>query len=322
LVETPENHYLKRLTSLNLFDMIPREKALQITAIYLYICDLYESELKFKCERFSNNCNPEFSDQELITVYLFVMHAEQRFKIKQIHHLAKDYLLSWFPKLPSYVAFNTRLNRLGDALNHITNDLLVTLKPAGCTPDINLLDSMPIITCSGKRQGKVAREITDKTFCSTKGIWYFGLKLHVLGMRRSCKLPFPESIVLTQASENDLNVFKQNWANLPNRQFYGDKIYYDIEFFDNMAKNDGSLMPAPVKGIEGQPDCIKYIDHAANELFSKAVSSIRQPIEAFFNWLNEKTNIQRASTVRSTKGLLVHVYGKLAVAFIGLIFNS
>jgi hypothetical protein len=59
---------------------------------------------------------------------------------------------------------------------------------------------------------------------------------------------------------------------------------------------------------------------AADDLFSKAVSSVRQPIEAFFNWLIEKTDIQRASKVRSTKGLLVHVFGKIAAAFINLIF--
>lgn len=281
---------------------------------------MHESILKFTCERFSNNSNPEFTDQELITIYLFVMHSEQRFKIKQIHRFAKDYLQSWFPKLPSYVAFNTRLNRMSEALNHLTNALLCTLRPIDCSTEVNILDSMPIITCSGKRQGKVARDITDKTFCSTKGIWYYGLKMHVLGMRRSNKIPFPESVVVTQASENDLNAFKQNWADLKNRQYYGDKIYHDKEFFDDLAKENQSVMLTPVKGVKDQPDCLKFIDNAANDLFSKAVSSIRQPIESFFNWLNEKTNIQRASTVRSTKGLLVHVFGKLAAAFIGLIF--
>lgn len=80
------------------------------------------------------------------------------------------------------------------------------------------------------------------------------------------------------------------------------------------------MMLTPVKSIKNQPEYLRFIDNAANDLFSKAVSSIRQPIESFFNWLNEKTNIQRASTVRSTKGLLVHVFGKLADAFIGLIF--
>jgi hypothetical protein len=41
-----------------------------------------------------------------------------------------------------------------------------------------------------------------------------------------------------------------------------------------------------------------------------------------FNWLIEKTDFQRASKVRSTKGLIVHVFGKIAAAFIYLIFNS
>ena len=300
--------------------MIPREKALQLTAIYLYICELYESELQFVCERFSNNNKPEFSDQELITIYLFAMHAEQRFKIKQIHQFAKDYLHSWFPKLPSYVAFNTRLNRMSEALKHLSNNLMEAQCPNDCSSSIKLLDSMPIITCSGKRHGKVAKEITDKTFCATKGIWYYGLKLHVLGMSRPNKLPFPKSVVITHASENDLNVFKQNWADLSNNQFYGDKIYHDTDFFTNMKKENNSLMLTPVKGVKGQADCLKFFDKAASDLFSKAVSTIRQPIEAFFNWINEKTNIQRASNVRSTKGLLVHVFGRLAAAFIGLIF--
>lgn len=107
---------------------------------------------------------------------------------------------------------------------------------------------------------------------------------------------------------------------MSNRKFYGDKIYHDTEFFAKMTKEINSAMLTPVKGIKGQPDCIKSFDKAANDLYSKAVSAIRQPIESFFNWINEKTNIQRASNVRSTNGLLVHVFEKLAAAFIGFIF--
>ncbi|MDR3133452.1 MAG: transposase [Prevotellaceae bacterium] len=55
---------------------------------------------------------------------------------------------------------------------------------------------------------------------------------------------------------------------------------------------------------------------AYNDLFSAAVSRVRQPIESFFNWLIEKTTIQRASKVRSTAGLLVHLMGKITIAFI------
>ena len=65
-----------------LLNMIPRDKAFKLTAIYLYICNLHDQKITAACERFSNNSKPEFTDQELITVYLFVMHSEQRFKVK------------------------------------------------------------------------------------------------------------------------------------------------------------------------------------------------------------------------------------------------
>ncbi len=80
-------------------------------------------------------------------------------------------------------------------------------------------------------------------------------------------------------------------------------------------------MLTPVKAVKGQTDWEKQFDKATDDLFSRAVSKVRQPIEAFFNWLIEKTDFQKASKVRSTKGLMVHVFGKIAAAFISLIFN-
>jgi hypothetical protein len=301
--------------------MIPKAKSEQLVAIYLYICRMYECRLKFCCERFSNNQHPEFTDQEVLTIYLFTMLHEQRFKVKQMHQFAKDYLTSWFPKLPSYVAFNTRLNRLSEALKELSIGLLGGFSLDSELTSISVLDSFPIITCSGKRSAKVAQEITDKTFCSTKGIWYYGLKLHLLGFKQPNRLPLPEAVVLTEASENDLNVFKQNWSGIRNRHFFGDKIYHDPTFFSQLREERQSIMYTPVKGVKGQSESMKCFDKAAADLFSSAVSRVRQPIESFFNWLEEKTSIQRASKVRSTNGLLVHVFGRLAVAFMCLFFN-
>lgn len=282
---------------------------------------MYKYRLKHCCERFSNNQHPEFTDQEVLTIYLFTMLHEQRFKVKHMHQFAKDYLITWFPKLPSYVAFNTRLNRLSEALKELSIGLLSDSSLNARAMSISVLDSFPIITCSGKRSAKVAREITDKTFCSTKGIWYYGLKLHLLGFKQPNRLPLPEAVVLTEASENDLNVFKQNWSSISNRHFFGDKIYHDPSFFNQLLEERQSIMLTPVKGVKGQSECIKCFDKAAADLFSTAVSRVRQPIESFFNWLEEKTGIQRASKVRSTNGLLVHVFGRLAVAFMCLFFN-
>ena len=70
------------------------------------------------------------------------------------------------------------------------------------------------------------------------------------------------------------------------------------------------------KEIKGEPEVIKQREKAARDLFSQVVSKVRQPIESFFNWLNEKTEIQRASKVRATKGLLIHTFGKLAIALL------
>ena len=302
--------------------MIPKDKILKLIAIYLFICDLYDNELKYVCQRFTNNDHPAFTDQEVITIYLYAMHFEQKIKIKQIHDFANGYLLSWFPRLPGYVAFTQRINRLSEAFKHLAGTLLKDNCPLECNLSTSLLDSMPIITCSGKRNGAVAREITDKGYCSTKSMYYYGLKLHALAFQRPNRLPFPESIVITPASENDLNVFKQNWNDISNRDFYGDKIYMDTEFFQEFKNHNNSSMLTPVKGVKGQPEIMKQWDRAANDLFSRAVSKIRQPIEGLFGWLIEKTDIQRASKVRSTNGLIVHIFGRLAAAFIFLIFNS
>jgi len=256
-----------------------------------------------------------------MTLYLFTVQQEQRFSVSQVYAFADQYLRSWFPGLPSYKAFNNRLNRLSEAFKAVAAHSFSTFIPLECDTHVSLLDSMPIITCSGKRKAKVAAEITHKGYCSTKSMFYYGLKLHALAFYGKRRLPFPEHVVITPASENDLNVFKQDWANIPNRTFYGDKIYNDAALFKDLTLNTNSVMLTPVKGIKGQPEVIKQRDKAANDLFSTAVSTIRQPIESLFNWLIVKTDIQRASKVRSTKGLLVHVFGKIAAAFIYLVFN-
>lgn len=301
--------------------MINQAQVLKLIKLYQYVCDKYESELQYLCQRFTNNNKPDFTDQEVLTIYLFCIHEEQRFKIKQIHKFAMNYLLDWFPKLTSYVAFNNRLNRLCDAMRSLCQSVINEFIPEECSKEFLLLDSMPIITCSGTRRAKVALEITDKSLCSTKKLWYFGLKLHALNRYNKGTLPHPESIVISKASENDLNIFKENWSLLACRTFFGDKIYRDEPFFNMLYKERVSIMYTPIRETQGKPENLKHFDRAYKDLFSNAVSSVRQPIESFFNWINEKTQIQNASKVRSTKGLLVHVFGKLTACFLKPIFN-
>ena len=299
--------------------MILEAKALKLVEIYLFICKRYDEDLKYCCQRFSNNNKQELTDQEIMTIYLYTIHEEQRFKVKQIHRFANEYLRDWFPNLGSYAAFNNRLNRLSEAFKQLLAPLLEQYMPEDCYFDQSLLDSMPIITCSGRRTPKVATEIIDKGICASKGLYYHGLKLHALAFRAKNKLPFPEQLLITPASVSDLTVFKQAWSDIPDRCFFGDKIYFNREFFHEIERKNKSIMLTPVKAVKGQAEVLKKRDKAANDLFSRAVSKVRQPIESFFNWLIEKTDFQKASKVRSTKGLMVHVFGKMAAAFINLI---
>lgn len=53
------------------------------------------------------------------------------------------------------------------------------------------------------------------------------------------------------------------------------------------------------------------------------VSSVRQPIESFFNGLSGLTNIETASKVRYSQGLLLHIFGRVALlCFLSLSVNS
>lgn len=303
--------------------MIPKKKELKLIRIYMYICDLYDSELKYYCQRYSNNNAPYFTDQEIMTIYLFAGYCQKCFMVKDIHSFAKEYLFSWFPSLPSYQTFNLRLNRLDECFKVLSQRLISSFRPKDCDFDVSLVDSMPVITCAGRnRVAKVAKEITAKGYCSTKNQYYYGLKLHTLAFRRKGTIPFPESIIFTSAEDNDLTVFKQSWGDhIYNRTIFGDKIYSDFEYFGQNKKQSQNIeMLTPVKAIKGQSEQQKQRDKAYNDLFSTAVPKVRQPIESFFNWLNEKTNIQRAQKVRSTFGLSVHTMGKMAIAFIYLIF--
>ena len=144
------------------------------------------------------------------------MNHQGILKMNKIHQFASEYLLSWFPDLGSYQAFNQRINRLSDVINTFVGMLLAEFSPNECFSSWSLLDSMPIVTCPGKRSGKVAPEITDKGFCSTKSMYYYGMKLHALGFYNPNRLLHPEHIIFTPASVNDFTLFKEAWSEKEN----------------------------------------------------------------------------------------------------------
>jgi|SRR2546423_7596833 len=77
--------------------------------IYLFVCQTYDTSSKTCYQRLSNNRNPDFTDQELITIWFFA-HLEGCFEKKKMHRLILKYWLAWFPRLPSYQTFVLRLS--------------------------------------------------------------------------------------------------------------------------------------------------------------------------------------------------------------------
>jgi len=128
-------------------------------------------------------------------------------------------------------------------------------------------------------------------------------------------LPKIEVIQIGPASQHDLEAQRQILNNTKGVALFADKAFCDKDLKAFFADNNGELL-TPVKYKKGQSLQDKQRHKAADDLYSTAVSKIRQPIESLFNWLIEHTDIQRASKVRSTKGLIVHVFGRIAAALI------
>lgn len=271
--------------------------------------------------RHSNNSEKmelAFSDEEAMTVYLYGILRKYK-EVKDIYNYTKDHLLDWFPNLPSYAKFNERLNRLNNVFSFLAQQASEQISLPDWLLESQTLvdavvDSMPIILAIRGRSGsaKVAREVANKGKCASKGFYYHGLKLHHLGFCMPGKLPIPQSLVISPASHNDNTVFKEQIAPLfRNIRVFSDRIYHDQGAWQDLKEQFNiEVMPCQ-KRKRGQKQLF-----ANQKLFSTGVSRIKQPVESFFHWINDKTGIQVASKVRSTKGLFKHVFGKLTAALL------
>ncbi len=269
-------------------------------------------------QRQSNNFRPQFSDEECITVYLWGI-SQRRFEQKTIYNYTQNHLLDWFPKLPSYQAFSDRLNKLAPAFQALAEIWLDAIGVDRNEQMEYIVDSCPIILAKGPRSGhaKVANGLCEKSYNSSRKEWYYGVKLHAVVARKPGRLPVPLALMASGAAQHDLPAAKQildDHISLTQGRLYADKAYADAAWADLLKNSHSIELITPRKKHKG--DTL-----GSGDTFSTFVSSVRQPIECFFNWLNRLTNIQSASLVRSFSGLLLHIFGRIAAALVTLIFN-
>lgn len=163
---------------------------------------------------------------------------------------------SYFPNLPNYASFNTRIN----ALHHLMLALLPMLLQhieeqdiiKNVSQEIALVDAFPIMLCSGKRSAKIAREISDKSFCATKNVYYYGVKMHMIARRVPHSIPLMDFINITPASENDLISFKPILPKLAGKAIFADKAYCDTELNKKILQHQDAYIFTPVKLVKAK----------------------------------------------------------------------
>ena len=88
---------------------------------------------------------------------------------------------------------------------------------------------------------------------------------------------------------------------------FADKAYFHHETRQE-CKERGFFLVAAYKRHRHEPE------RDVPTLYNRFVSAIRQSLESLFGWIIQQTDLRDASRVRSTQGLKLHSYGKLALA--------
>jgi|GEM_PF-1248100 len=173
----------------------------------------------------TNYADLSFSDEEVSTLYFSGIIDKSR-ELKKIYDYADRHLRPWVPKLPSYVAFVQRVIRVADVFAPIVE--LIQPEPVeGQQNCAWLTDSFPVaLAKQGHRFGAcVTKELADVGYCSTKKLYFYGFRVHVVARRQAGTLRCPEYLGVTEASSYDGKVFDQIRPLLTNNELYADKAY-------------------------------------------------------------------------------------------------
>ena len=145
--------------------------------IYLFICQRYRGRLAAAAQRQSNNADPTFTDEEVLTIYVFGL-IKKRTTISEIHEYVEDHFSEWFPDLPSYQSYNRRPGRLSAVFAPLVEEALSEVSCPKTRKDVvRIADSMPIMLAKGQRafQAEVASDrLASVGYCSSKCVSFHG----------------------------------------------------------------------------------------------------------------------------------------------------
>ena len=97
---------------------------LTLISLYYYVCEWYNSTLRWQVQRFSNNSyQGHITDEEIITIYLFCVSFQEKIKLKSMHKYILNHWQSWFPVL--YTTKNSLFNNLSLCTINLANRLKI-----------------------------------------------------------------------------------------------------------------------------------------------------------------------------------------------------
>ena len=130
------------------------DTASTLVRIHLFTCQRYRGRLSAVAQRQSNNADPAFTDEEVLTVYVFGL-IKRRTTISEIHEYAEEHFSDWFTDLPSYQSYNRRLNRLSAVFAPLVVEALSMVDSEKTRGEaLRIADSMPIMLAKGQRASR------------------------------------------------------------------------------------------------------------------------------------------------------------------------
>jgi hypothetical protein len=120
----------------------------RLITIYLHVCKHDQQNLWIYSQRMSHYADLSFSNEEVITLFLFGVVDKHR-EIKGIDEYVDRHLRDGFPRLPSYVAYFQRLNQVADVFTPLLA-LIQQEQEVKNSGQAWLIDSFAVVLATGK----------------------------------------------------------------------------------------------------------------------------------------------------------------------------
>lgn len=266
------------------------------TALYVTTDDLLVDHPEWAPERPTVGIAPRLSDAELVTLAviqaLLGYTSEARFL-----RWADTHLRPWFPYLPTRSAYNKRLRRSIQMMQHIMGHLS-RVSPS-FEDSLWLLDSTPV-ECGRSRQTAQRSDLVGWAtygYCASYSRYFWGLRLHLVATASG--LPILWALAPATEDERDiaLEMLARSGLTRPGQTIIADKGYRSAAFENTLNQAGITLIRPATKAEKPRPG-------------RRFLRPFRQIIESVNNTLKTQLDLERHGG-RTKPGVIARVLQRL-----------